>query len=261
MTTLTASPRTSTRRRPALDHETAMRLAATEYDRFVDQLRRLPAEAWSAPTACPGWDVHAMACHTLGMATMAASMRENIRQMRTAKRAAKRDGGLFIDALTAQQVREHVHLSPAEVIDALARMGPAAARSRRQTPAVARRFASAGQQAIEATGSIVEPWSMGYLTDVILTRDPWMHRSDIAEATGLEMELSLDHDGVLIADAATEWAARHGQPCTLRLTGPAGGNWTWGSGGPTIELDAVEFARTVSGRRTGEDLLATPVPF
>jgi hypothetical protein len=29
---------------------------------------------------------------------------------------------------------------------------------------------------------VPEPWTLGYLIDVILTRDPWMHRMDIAAA-------------------------------------------------------------------------------
>jgi hypothetical protein len=106
-----------------------------------------------------------------------------------------------------------------------------------------------------------ERWRLGFLVDVCYTRDVWMHRVDIARATGRELVLTADHDGVLIADIVREWAARHGQPCTLTLTGPAGGTWTWGDGGPTYELDAVEFCRTLSGRAVGEGLLATPVPF
>ena len=62
------------------------------------------------------------------------------------------------------------------------------------------------------------------------------------------MALSADHDGVLAADVAAEWAQRHGQPCTLTLTGPAGGSWTWGAAGPAYELDAVEFCGIISGR-------------
>jgi hypothetical protein len=107
----------------------------------------------------------------------------------------------------------------------------------------------------------VESWTIGYLVDVILTRDPWMHRSDIADATGRPMTLTAEHDGVLVADVAAEWAARHGQACSLTLTGPAGGSWTWGSGGEHLELDAVEFCRILSGRGTGAGLLETRVPF
>ena len=31
-------------------------------------------------------------------------------------------------------------------------------------------------------------WTFGYIFDVILTRDPFMHRIDIAQATGIPME-------------------------------------------------------------------------
>lgn len=256
--TATAAP--AGRRQPMLDRDLAMRLAATEYDRYLAQLRQLSESDWSRPTSCPAWDIHAMSCHVLGMAEMSGTMRENMRQMRTAKRTAKRNGGVFIDALTELQVNEHKDLSPDAVVDTFAKAGPAAARGRRRTPALMRRM-SAGDQPTDSTATQFEPWSVGYLTDVILTRDTWMHRSDIADALGVEMDLTPEHDGALVADAAAEWAARHGQPATLVLTGPAGGSWTWGDGGEAVELDAVEFCRLLSGRGTGRGLLATQVPF
>ena len=40
-------------RRPRIDRDTALRLAATEYDRFAVQLRALGPEEWSRPTDCP----------------------------------------------------------------------------------------------------------------------------------------------------------------------------------------------------------------
>jgi hypothetical protein len=48
---------------------------------------------------------------------------------------------------------------------------------------------------------------------------------------------------------------------TLRLTGPAGGTWARGEGGPVIETDAVEFCRVLSGRGHADGLLAVQVPF
>ncbi|HMC68402.1 MAG TPA: hypothetical protein VKJ07_04540, partial [Mycobacteriales bacterium] len=130
----------------------------------------------------------------------------------------------------------------------------------RRTPGLVR-ARTLPEQPIEPTGQITERWAMGYLVDVILTRDTWMHRSDIALAVGREMSLTPDHDGVIVADVAAEWAQRHGQPCSLTLTGPAGGSWTFGGGGPSYELDAVEFCRILSGRGAGDGLIATPVPF
>jgi uncharacterized protein (TIGR03083 family) len=243
------APRTSTLDRPEL-----MRLAATEYSRFASMLSGLQAQDWSQPTDCPGWDVRAMAGHVLGMAEMAASIREGRRQQ---KAAAKR-GGVFLDALTALQVEEHAGLTPQQVIDRFEVVGPRAARARRRTPALIRRRKMAMQQTV---GGQLETWSLGYLIDTILTRDPWMHRIDISRATGRPLTLSADHDGVLAGDVATEWAARHRAPCRLILTGVAGGSWAFGDGGPSIELDAIEFCRTVSRREPGAGLLATEVPF
>ncbi len=234
-----------------------MRLARTEYGRLIDQLRGLDSSGWQAPTACPGWDVHAVAGHLLGMQKMAASPLEARRQVRAAEKA----GGLFIDQLTDLQVREHKQLSDDEVLAGLVKMSPKAARGRKMTPGFLRRRPMPQEQPVAEPDGPTESWTMGYLLDVILTRDPWMHRSDIALATGQPMKLTNDHDGVLVADVVAEWAQRHGQPCTLTLTGPAGGTWTFGTGGPVIELDAVEFCRVLSGRGNGEGLLATRVPF
>ena len=74
-----------------------------------------------------------------------------------------------------------------------------------------------------AVAGVKERWHAGYLFDIILTRDTWMHRIDIARATGRIAVLSSDHDARLVADVVAEWARRHGQPFTLHLEGPAGG--------------------------------------
>jgi uncharacterized protein (TIGR03083 family) len=87
-------------RTPALDRKTAMRLAATEYQRCAELLRSLDTREWGAPTACPAWDVRQMAAHMLGMVEMAASIREGGRQ----RRAATVNGNIDIDCLTALQV-------------------------------------------------------------------------------------------------------------------------------------------------------------
>jgi len=257
MTTATEATRHRTRpRQPALDHATAKRLAATEYGRFIGQLRELGPADWARPTACPAWDIHAIACHVLGMAEFAASPIEQARQFR----AAKRTEGPPLDALTALQVRKHRHRPPTEIIARLAAVTPRAAKNRGRTPRLIRQVRLSGQP-VDSAGTQTEDWTIGYLTDVILTRDTWMHRTDIAAAADRQPTLTTGHDGILAADVAAEWAQRHGQPCTLTLTGPAGGRWAWGTSGPSYELDAVEFCRIVSGRGSGDGLLATPVPF
>jgi uncharacterized protein (TIGR03083 family) len=253
--TVAASPRM-----PALPRDVAMRLAEREYELFVAQLGELSPDDWSRPTACPEWDVHAMACHVLGMAELAASVPEQLRQMRAARRA----GGLLIDALTSLQVEKHLSRSPSELVARLAGVAPRAAAGRRRTPSLARRIRLPNQP-VDEHGAQTETWTLGYLVDVILTRDTWMHRSDIAAATDRPMALTPEHDGVLVGDVAAEWAARHGRPCTLSLTGPAGGTWRLNEGTAgepgRYELDAVDFCRVLSGRGTGQGALATRVPF
>ena len=97
--------------------------------------------------------------------------------------------------------------------------------------------------------------------DVVYTRDTWMHRVDISRVVDRQVELTAEHDGVLVRDVVQEWASRHRQPFSLTLTGPAGGVFGAGADGPPLELDAVEFCRVVSGRGSGPGLLAQPVPF
>jgi len=74
------------------------------------------------------------------------------------------------------------------------------------------------------------------------------------------MELTADHDGRLIADYVAEWAGIHGQSFELVLTGPAGGTFTQGVGGEHVEIDALEFVRTLSGRRPATGVLANALP-
>jgi uncharacterized protein (TIGR03083 family) len=255
MTTMTIDQQV---RRSGLQHDVAMRLAATEYDRVISVLRALPRDAWVAPSGCPGWDVRQLAAHMLGMVELAASIPEQVRQMRKAKKA----GGVFIDALTGLQVEERAGMSPEQITERFARMAPKAARGRRRTPGFVRnRTIGDPQPTGGKPDSPYEKWAFSYMIDTILTRDPWMHRSELCAAGGLAMELTADHDGVIVADVVQDWAARHGQPVSLTLTGPAGGSWSFGSGGESLELDAIEFCQLLAGRGTVTGLLAVEVPF
>jgi uncharacterized protein (TIGR03083 family) len=257
--TTTVTPRvTPGLRRAKLDRATAMTLAETEYARFLGLLRDLAPEEWTRSTECAGWDVRAMAGHTVGMATMATGFRETLRQ----DRAARKRGGDPLDALTALQVDEHAHLSTEALVERFAEVGPAAARGRRRMPALVRRAPLPG---VQTNGDVSERWTIGYLNDVVLTRDPWMHRMDISRATGRAPVLTSAHDGRLVADVVHEWAGRHGRPYHLELTGPAGGRYVRGRGGPALSLDAVDFCRLLSGRSADHDdhheLLDVAVPF
>jgi uncharacterized protein (TIGR03083 family) len=239
---------------PRLDHDQAMALAQTEFDRTLSLVRQLDGEDWQRPTVCELWDVQALVAHVVGMAEAQASFRQFAHDYRA---ASKRATGAMIDAMTAAQVGDRAGLSPTQLVERLAEVAPRAVRARRRTPAPLRWSVRMKQDPPFDT----ERWRFGYLVDTIFTRDTWMHRLDICRATGREMVLTPEHDGSLVADVVAEWARRHGQPFSLVLSGPTGGRWATEGGSEHIEMDALDFCWTLAGRAPGAGLLATPVPF
>ncbi len=231
-------------------------LAATEYVRLADQLRSLDDGDWTKPTVCEQWDVRAIAGHNLGMMSDFTSFKGLIARMSVAGRAAKAGGIEMIDAMTSGQVADTAALSNDELVRRVDETGPRAARWRGRAPWLFSKMPMKQQ-----VGGKTETWRMGYLIHVILTRDPWMHRADIAVATGRHLVLTPEHDGRIVADVVAEWARRHGQPFSLTLGGPAGGDFVAGEGGERIEIDAVEFCRVLSGRGVRSGVLAQKVPF
>ena len=241
---------------PAIGRHETQAMVTTEGARVSAQLRSLASDDWAKPTDCELWDVRAMAGHMLGMFEDFTSFRRFVTRMRASAKAAKVAGGPQVDSLTEMQVADNAALTPAELIAQVETAAPAAARWRAGVPSLFRRM----PMKTEVDG-VEEKWKLGYMLDVILTRDPWMHRVDIARATGRDLELTPDHDGRIVADVVAEWARRHGQPFTLELTGPAGGAFVAGAGGAPITIDAVEFCRTLAGRADGSGLLGHQVPF
>ncbi|WP_200959117.1 maleylpyruvate isomerase family mycothiol-dependent enzyme [Nocardioides sp. Soil796] len=258
-----AAPLAPTRapRRSQLPRHTAMQLAATEYDRMSAMLAELRPDDWSLRTDCAEWDVRQLASHLLGMASMVTSPMEVARQQKAAKKVHATRGGQMIDSLTQVQVDERADRGPAELVAEAERIGRRAVRGRRLLAIAGGRMKLPEPEQVDGRS---EYWTVGYLMGTILTRDPWMHRIDLARATGHALELTPEHDGVIVDDVVREWAERHGQAYHLELTGPAGGQWASDelrSGTDTIAMDAVEFCRILSGRATGTGLLTTSVPF
>ena len=237
-----------------IERPESVALAERETARMAAMLRSLSPADWTAQTDCPAWDVRAMAGHVLGMTETFTSRRRMFMTMRAGGKAA--GDGPFIDGLTAVQVESNAGLSTAQLLDRLDEVGPASARWRGS-----RRLMRRMPLKEPMPDGTVETWRLGFLVDIVLTRDTWMHRVDVAHATGRPLELTAAHDGRIIEDVVAEWASRHGQPCTLRLTGPAGGTFVSGRGGEEITIDAVEFCRILSGRASGTGLLAQEVPF
>ena len=197
--------------------------------------------------------------HVLGACEAGASIRENVHQLRRARAYRNQYGGPLEAALSAVQVRERAGLSPAQIVGRLAAIAPKTVRGRTRTPALVRDHAR-----LAVDGPVYETWRLGYLIDTIYLRDLWMHRVDATRAASRPLEPSADHDGRIVADVVAEWARRHRKPFELELAGPAGGRYAHNPELPEserISLDAVEFCRTLAGRRPATGLLATIVPF
>ena len=166
-----------------LAHDEAMRRQAQELDRTLALLRSLDDAAWTAPTDCPAWDIRAMYQHVLGACEAGASIRENLHQLRRARSHRKQHGGPLEAALSAVQVRERAHLSPAQIVGQLAAVAPKTVRGRSRTPALIRNHAT-----LAVDGPVHETWKLGYLIDTIYLRDLWMHRTDAARALSQSIE-------------------------------------------------------------------------
>ena len=103
---------------------------------------------------------------------------------------------------------------------------------------------------------------IGYLTDLIYTRDMWMHRLDICRATGHEMVQTGEHDGRITALVLRDLERRlrpklAGQAVVYELTGLAGGSFRLGTHArpvARITMDVLDFHLLASGRMPVDEL-------
>lgn len=247
---------------PRITREGAARRVATDaYDQLLTLLEKLSVDEWETPTECPGWSVSDMVGHLIGTAKAYASVREQVRQQVWGHRHRADFDGNPLDAVNALQVEDHRGLLAAERVAALRAAAGPSVRRRMRVPAPLRRISASVAPGGSTAAGMPARDTLGHLVDVIITRDVWMHRVDIARATGRDEPLDPRTDGAIVADVVAEWAGRHGQPFELTLTGPAGGHFAQGVGGERLELDAVEFCRVLSGRAEGEGLLGVRVLF
>jgi uncharacterized protein (TIGR03083 family) len=240
---------------PRIKHREAMRIAPVESRKFGEALRGLRADDWAKPTDCARWDVRGLAAHVVGSAAGQASPREFARQVRAGKPVVKEIGAEYWwDGMNEVHVREREALSLDQLIAEWEKNSERALSARRRLPRpiawlpVIKLPAPVGRKPVS------------YLFDMGFTRDMWMHRIDLTHAAGTVFDADAEHDGRIVADLVAEWAETHGEPFSLTLTGPAGGQFSAGEGGEAIEIDAIEFCRTLAGRRSGDGILRHPLP-
>jgi uncharacterized protein (TIGR03083 family) len=265
---------------PPLNHEEAGTLARVELERFITLLETLSADDWLKPTYCTLWNVYQMVSHQAGAYAGAASWAEFKHQWGPPPRP--RQGQLTIDAVNDLQVAERAQVTPAELIAELRRVGPKAIANRQAIPALIRglrfdwkSFLYAWQP-LDMVRALRWPYGptfvsfnhseqamqgrmrLDYITDLIYTRDTWIHRIDICLATGREMVLTDDHDGRLMALVMRDLAEQlkdvlAGKAIIFDIPGPGGGCWKIGPASTpaaTICMDLLYFNVLASGRIT-----------
>jgi uncharacterized protein (TIGR03083 family) len=238
-----------------IKHAEAMAIAEVEADKVAAMLRALEPDDLAKPTDCPRWDVRALAAHVVGSAASQASPREFLRQVRAGRPVVAEIGGKYWwDGMNEIQVRERSDLSMQQLVAEWGYIAPRALKARRKLP---RPIAKLPLLKLPVP---VGRQPLGYLFDVGFTRDAWMHRIDLAEATGKPFNADAGHDGRIVADLVAEWATTHRLPFDLELTGPAGGHYTQGTSGEHVTIDAITFARTLAERARGDGVLSHPLP-
>ena len=243
---------------PSIDHAEAMRLTATENARLLTLLRSLSDDQWHEPTDCRRWCVRDIAVHLIASAQAQASPIEFARQARAGRPlTAEIGGGHWVDGLNEAQLRARTDWHWSSLPDRWEQHSAAALKARRRMPAAVRALPLLPLGS--GMGVRIGWQPLRYLVDMGFTRDVWMHRMDIARAAGLQPELTAEHDGRIVADILAEWGGRHGESFALRLTGPAGGAFHRGDGEPQT-VDAVDFARILSGRADGPGILRHKLP-
>jgi uncharacterized protein (TIGR03083 family) len=237
-----------------IDRTEARKIAEEEFERFAAMAASLTPDEWAMPTECTRWDVRRMSLHVLGSADAQASVRQFVHQLRRGIPLNKQiESHHWVDGLNEVQIRERDRLSNGELVVQLSAIGPKAVKGRWGTPLPMRYLPL-------PFGPPIGWAPLKYLLDVGFTRDVWAHRIDVHHAIGRPMELTAGHDGRLVADIVAEWSRIHGQPFELVLAGVAGGEFSQGSDGEHVEIDALDFIRTLTGRRSGTGVLSNPFP-
>jgi len=231
-------------------------LATAELEHFLALLEQLEPADWGRPTACSLWDVRDVVAHQAGHIQSGAGLWGTLAQSNPfaiGRYLARRMN--MLDAVNQRQV-DMRRPRPIERVVAELREGTPGSIAARQRIG---RIAGSVRVPVPPGGTM----PMRTLLWRIFPRDMWIHRLDIADATGRPFAVTAVHDGVLTAMAVEDvarWMRKraHGMEITLHLPGPAGGHWqlSEGPGQPVhLEMRLEDFLRRSSGRLSPEAAL------
>jgi uncharacterized protein (TIGR03083 family) len=222
--------------RPALPHAIGMltdELAAT-----LDLLQHPDAAAWQLPAGRTGDTVRDIVVRMVSESEEVGRNRRLLGRLRRAR--------LLPGAMTSTR-RRNAALSTAPAQQLVAELGHWGRKAADAAPWYRRTPASRFRASMPG-GTDVD-----YLFRVVLAREAWLHRADIAEAAG-QLPVPGPHGAEVVRqavrDVAADWT---GPPVIVEVTGPAGGRWLAGDGASAtaVRADPVSYLRLVTGRPAG----------
>ncbi|TDD22774.1 maleylpyruvate isomerase family mycothiol-dependent enzyme [Kribbella turkmenica] len=226
-----------------------------ELQAWHDLLASIEGEEWHRRTVCDEWDVADIVGHLIGQAEDVIKPWSFPRRSRKAKRVYP-DKPRF-DAHMMVQADEHRGTPPAELRVLFDRVWGKATRTVSRNPELIRRVS------MEVEEFDVR-MALGYVQDILLARDLWMHRDDVCQALGRAFDPG-PHAEELIAQVMYDvadgpfWGER--PAVVLELTGTGGGTYRLGRDEPVghAAVDAVGYMRTLSGRDDNPAVSGDPV--
>ncbi|MBB5158192.1 maleylpyruvate isomerase family mycothiol-dependent enzyme [Saccharopolyspora phatthalungensis] len=233
------------------EHDHAAALLRPEVEAMRTVLAGLSDQEWLAPTECPRWAVREVVSHVLGNAEV--TLAPDLMALRLRDGATRYPQLMRLDAMNEMAVDAWRDRQPREL---LAEFTPLWRRVVETLPGLGE---SVRAQLFDSGYPGAPPVSLGYVVDVILARDMWMHRVDICRATGRAL-MPHEHDRGVVEQVLRDLDDVWGGPAfVLELTGAVAGDWQIGTGVPvaTVQGDAVDVLRTLSGRAEPEPELIT----
>jgi uncharacterized protein (TIGR03083 family) len=241
MTTTAIAAREITR----ADRAAARRHRDAELNAWHHLMTTLDGTDWKHRTVCAEWDVADIVGHLCGQAEDVNKPWSFPLRDRRARKTYPTTP--LLDAHMMIQADEH-RGTPYDLLqNRFGKLWTKATRTISRNPALIRRMTVK----IEGMPGF-EKLDLGYIQDILLARDLWMHRDDVCQALGREFDAGPYADEVVaqvmldIVDGPF-WS---GTPVVLTLTGQGGGTYRLGEGDPiaTVSTDAVGYMRTLSGR-------------
>lgn len=242
---------------PELHREEVIPMAREELNRFLALLEALSPDDWQKPTECTLWSVKDIVAHQGSHVYSLTRVGELLDQFNPLQALDYLKKGMSpLDAANQRQVDKRTNWTSAQLIAEIRDNSEKSLVERQRFPRLLRALAT---PPVPGTDKWI---GIGYLLDNIYTRDMWMHRLDIAHATGREMLQNTGHDGRITALAMLDLAKtlapklKH-RAIIYHLSGKAGGEWQIANAAAEarISLDTLVFHRIAACRITWEQAL------